>query len=170
MGTFKEWLMTEAFQISRRDFYEITRWMLSLKMNYGTNARPAEGLRRLQPLRACPHRLPEPPPEDRGDQAETGHRRTHPLGIRQVHDRRHDIRERIIRQRAVRTCERIDRRGSPGVGDELPLGEHPDRKHEKCWGKVERYDEQHTESQAVYYYTCQGHKAVDNGGEYVPKQ
>lgn len=40
MGTFKEWLMTEAFQISRRDFHEITRWMLALKMNYGINARP----------------------------------------------------------------------------------------------------------------------------------
>lgn len=37
---FKNWVLSEAFQISRGDFHQITRWMLSLKANYGTNARP----------------------------------------------------------------------------------------------------------------------------------
>lgn len=37
---FKNWVLSEAFQISRNDFYQVTRWLLALKANYGTNARP----------------------------------------------------------------------------------------------------------------------------------
>jgi hypothetical protein len=43
---------------------------------------------------------------------------------------------------------------------------YPNRKHEICWGNVVKYDEAHTESQAVFYYTCEGHKDVDDGGKY----
>jgi len=38
--TFKEWLVSETFQISRTDFQKISASMASLKMNWGVNARP----------------------------------------------------------------------------------------------------------------------------------
>lgn len=32
-------------------------------------------------------------------------------------------------------------------------------KHGPCWGEVLLIDEQHTESDAVHYYACEGHAA-----------
>lgn len=40
--SFREWHQIDesAFQISRKQFYEILRWIQALRMNYGTNCRP----------------------------------------------------------------------------------------------------------------------------------